>query len=178
VSRFYRLAGRAEPRASTGHTRAGDRRSAAVARLSAPAVDAKLVLHRAAAAVGEAVVPERGPLAREALLERCPYPPVQALQLGALEAGRRAQRIEPRPPQRLVCVDVPQPGQCPLVEQRRLQGRAPARKALAESGGREERVERLVADARCEIRLRLSRLEQKPGAEPAHVSIRNVRSVV
>jgi hypothetical protein len=112
------------------------------------------------------------------VLERCPYGPVQPPQLRAVEAGRRAQRVEPRSPECLVDVDVPHSREGPLVEQRRLQRRSAAGKALAQPGGGEERVERLVADARAEIRLCFSGLEQQPGAEAADVSVRDVRAVV
>src|SRR5207253_9535442 len=83
--------------------------------------------------------------------------------------------VELRPPQGLVGVDVPHPGKCALVEERSLEGRAPAGEAHAEAGGREERVERLVADARSEVRLRLPRLEQEPRAEASDITVSNIR---
>ena len=86
--------------------------------------------------------------------------------------------MEPRTPERLVDVDVPHPGERSLVEKRRLERRAPTREALPESGSREERVERLVAHAGVEIRLRLVRLEEQPGTEAADISIGEVRAVV
>jgi hypothetical protein len=112
------------------------------------------------------------------VLERCPDAAVQSPQLCAVEAGRGPQRAEPRPPQRFVRVDVPDSCHRALVEQRGLQRGSTACEALTEAGRGEERVERLVADARSEIRLRLAGLEQKPGSEAADVSIRDVRSVV
>ena len=83
-----------------------------------------------------------------------------------------------RPPERLVGVDVPDAGDRPLIEDRRLHRRPPARQLLGEvlrpvSGG-----ERLAADARVEVGLHLGRLEQQPGAEAADVAIGDVRSVV
>jgi hypothetical protein len=42
--------------------------------------------------------------------------PVEPSQLRAAEAGGGEQRVEARAPERLVGVDVPQPGECALVE--------------------------------------------------------------
>ena len=112
------------------------------------------------------------------MLERRANAPVQPPQLVPVEPGRRTQRIEPGAPQRLVDVDVPQPGERALVEERRLERRAANGEALAEPRGREGGVERLVADPGGEIRLRVARLEQEPGAEAPHVPVRDIRSVV
>ncbi len=81
-------------------------------------------------------------------------------------------------PERLVRIDVPQPGQRPLVEERRLDRSAPAREPCGEGLRREAALERLLAEAGVEIRLHLAGLEQEPGAEPAHVAVRDVRAVV
>ena len=70
LTRILRLAGGTEPGRAARDLGADDRRPAAVARLVAPPVDAELVLHRASAAVGQAVVAERRPLPRETVLER------------------------------------------------------------------------------------------------------------
>ena len=83
-----------------------------------------------------------------------------------------------RAPERLVDVDVPEAGERALVEERGLDRRATLREPLAETRRREERVERLLADARREIRLELARLEHEPGAEAPDVAVRDVRSVV
>jgi len=112
------------------------------------------------------------------MLERRTDAAVEPPQLGTVEARCRAEWVELRPPQGLVGVDVPHPGKCALVEERSLEGRAPAGEAHAEAGGREERVERLVADARSEVRLRLPRLEQEPRAEAPDITVSDVRSVV
>jgi len=112
------------------------------------------------------------------LLERHADAAVEPAEFGPVEAGRGTKRVEPCPPQRLVGVDVPHPGKRPLVEKGGLERGAPTRKTLAEAGGREQRVERLVAHAGAEVRLRLPRFEQEPRAEAPHVSIRDVRSVV
>jgi hypothetical protein len=103
---------------------------------------------------------------------------VEAPQLGPVEAGRRAQRVEPRAPQRFVDVDVPHPGERPLVEKRRLERRSTTRQALAEPSGGEQRIERLVADPLVDIRLGLAGLEQQPRAEAPDVPVCDIRSVV
>ena len=111
-------------------------------------------------------------------LERGADALVQPAQLVAVEALRRAQRMDARAPERLVDVDVPEAGERALVEERGLDRRAPLGEALAEPRSGEERVERLLADARREVRLELARLEDEPRAEAADVAVRNVRSVV
>ena len=103
---------------------------------------------------------------------------MQAPQLVAVDALRRAQRVDARAPQRLVDVDVPEAGERALVEERGLDRRAPLREPLAEPCRREERIERLLADARREVRRELARLEQEPGAEAADVAVGDVRAVV
>jgi len=52
---------------------------------------------------------------------------VEARQLLPVETAGGTERMQLRVPERLVDVDVPEPGQCPLVEQRRLEGEAKAR---------------------------------------------------
>ena len=81
-------------------------------------------------------------------------------------------------PERLVDVDVPEPGERALVEQRRLERRAAAREPLAEARAVKAAHERLRAQTRAEVRLELAGLEQQPGAEAAHVAVADVRPVV
>jgi hypothetical protein len=104
--------------------------------------------------------------------------PVQPSQLRAIEVGRWAERVEPRPPERLVRVDVSHPRQGALVEEGGLERCAAGCEPLAEASGREERVQRLVADAFVEIRLCLAGFEQEPRAEAPDIPVSNVRSVV
>jgi hypothetical protein len=112
------------------------------------------------------------------VLERRADSAVQPAKLVSVETGRRSQRVEPRPPQRLVDVDIPHPRERALVEESRFQRRTTTFEAFAEAGSREESVERLVPHPCCEVRLRLSRLEQKPGAEAPHIAVRDIRAVV
>ena len=65
----------------------------------------------------------------------------------ALEAPRLAERVDPRPPERLVGVDVPDPGDRPLVEDRRLDGAVRPRERRPSIARAEARLERLGADA-------------------------------
>jgi hypothetical protein len=102
---------------------------------------------------------------------------VQSPQLVAVETGRGAERIEPCTPQRFVDVDVPHPCERPLIKERRLERRAATGETLAQASRGEERVERLVADSRGEVRLSLPGFEQQPGSEAPHVSVRNIRAV-
>jgi len=112
------------------------------------------------------------------MLERRADGPVQPSQLVPVETGGRPERAEAGAPQRLVDVDVSHACERALVEERRLERRTACGKALAEPRGREERVQRLVPHPRGEVRLRLPRLEQEPGAEAAHISVGDVRAVV
>src|SRR4051812_32121361 len=114
------LAARTEPCPAAADLRLGDRAAAALARLSFAAVDAELRLHPAFAAVGEPVVAERRALASDAELERGADRLVQAANLGGPQRQRRPQRVDLGAPEGLVDVDVPHPGERPLVEERGL----------------------------------------------------------
>ena len=86
--------------------------------------------------------------------------------------------MEPGVPERLVDVDVPEAGQRPLVEQRGLQRGAATLQPLAQALRREGGDERLLAEARPEIRLELARLEQQPGAEAPDIAVGDLAAVV
>ena len=86
--------------------------------------------------------------------------------------------MEPGVPERLVDVDVPEPGQRPLVEQRGLQRGAATFQPLAQALRREGCDERLLAEARAEVRLELARLEQQPGAEAPDIAVGDLAAVV
>ena len=87
------------------------------------------------AAVRQAVVAKRRALPRDAVLERGADRVVQPPELVAVDALGRAERMDPRAPERLVDVDVPEAGERPLVEERGLDRRAALRDA-ARRGGR------------------------------------------
>src|SRR4051812_50206078 len=83
-----------------------------------------------------------------------------------------------RAPERFVDVDVPEPGHRPLVEQRGLERSAPPLQSLGEALRREASAERLVAEPALQVGIRLFRLEQLPGAEPAPVAGGDIASLV
>jgi hypothetical protein len=86
--------------------------------------------------------------------------------------------MELRPPQRFVDVDVAEPGDRSLIEKRSLDRRATAFESLPEAARCERPLERLDAQSFFEVQLELTGLEQLPRAEPADVSIGDIRSVV
>src|SRR5439155_17989123 len=152
--------------------------AAPFARLASASVDLELVLHRARAPVGERVVPEGGSLACDARLERGAHGLVQPPELPGLEALGSAERMDPRAPERLVHVDISQARERALVEEHRLDRRAPPCKALSEPRRGEERVERLLADAGVVVRLELARLDHEPVAYAPLVAVGDVRAVI
>ena len=103
---------------------------------------------------------------------------MEAGELIALEALRRTQRVDLRPPQGLVDVDVPHARERSLVEQRRLDRGASTCEQPAEACCGEERVERLLAEARREVRVELAGLEEQPRSEAAHIAVGDVGAVV
>jgi len=86
--------------------------------------------------------------------------------------------VDLRPPQRFVDIDVPEPGHRSLIEKRSLDRGAAAFELPTEPSRRERPFERLDPESLFEVRLELAGLEQLPGAEPANVAIRDIRSVV
>ena len=83
-----------------------------------------------------------------------------------------------RAPQCLVDVDVPEPGERSRIEERSLDRRAAAFELPAEPSRRERSLERLDPESVIEVRPELAGLEQLPGAEAAHVAVRNIRTLV
>src|SRR3954469_23096162 len=129
ASQFH-LAARAEVgRAAAEHV-ADDRAAAPHALLALPGVDEELVLHRALLAAGVAVVVDRGATGVDPGLQRRDDPVAQRLQvLGLHRAGGR-ERVQLGPEERLVGVDVADPGNAGLVEEEGLQRRLPPRRHL------------------------------------------------
>ena len=172
------LAARAVPRAPSRDARLLDRVAAARARLILAAVDPELGLHRAFASVGAPVVAEGGALA----LDSAPECSANATnELGELFPGQlvsRPEGMETRPPESLVGVDVPDPGEEALVENERLQGRAAAGDPVGEGTRGERPAERLGTDALCEVGLQLAGLEEQPCSESTHIAVGDVRAVV
>ena len=111
------------------------------------------MLHPARLAVRRRVVADGRALPREASLERAPHGAVETLDVLRVEITRRSQRMDARPPERLVDVDVPHSRNRSLVEERCLDRRAPPGEPLAERPRRETATEGLLPQARAEERL-------------------------
>ena len=112
-----------------------DGSSAAEARFAGPPVDSHPLGGEPRLAVRIDVIPIRRSPAGQPLPERGPDAPVQAPNLGFGQGVRPAERMEASPPQRLVGVDVADPGDEGLVEEQGLQACAAAPQALSEAPG-------------------------------------------
>jgi hypothetical protein len=96
-----------------------------------------------------------------------------------LELACGPKRMQARPPQRLVDVDVSQARRGPLVEERRFERGAPTRKDACQDSAREGALQGLVPESPCcKVLVELSRLEERPRPEAANIPIGDVRSVV
>src|SRR5438105_7460254 len=111
-------------------------------------------------------------MAFEARLELLTNAAMDPRHLVQGQLAGRPQRVDARPPERLVHVDVPHPGERALVEEGGLDRGASSVQALGEPLRRERRGERLAAYARLEVRRQVLRLEEEPGAEAPDVAIR------
>src|SRR5437868_1984148 len=172
------LAHGAEPRSPAADPRLLERCAAAKARLALAPVHLELRLHPPGRAIRPPVVAQRRPLSANAGLERLPDAAMQGAHLRLVELARRPARIDLRPPERLVRVDVPEPGERALVEQGRLDRRAAPREPRCQRLRRERALERFAAQPGGEVRVELVVAKHEPRAEPADVAIRDVRSVV
>src|SRR5450830_1487140 len=81
-------------------------------------------------------------------------------------------------PERLVDVDVPEPGQDALIEQGRLERSSTPGQALAQQLRGELRCQRFRADASGQVALQLACFEQVPGSEATHVAVDELGTVV
>jgi hypothetical protein len=86
--------------------------------------------------------------------------------------------VDFRPPERLVDVDVPEPCNRSLIEERGLDGCASPFELGGEAARSERALEWLQAEPLLEVGLQLAGLEQLPCPEAPNVSIGDVRSVV
>jgi hypothetical protein len=86
--------------------------------------------------------------------------------------------VDPGAPERLVGIDVPDPGKATLVEEHGFHRRAAADERFSQPPGGERRGKRLRSDACVEVRRDLTRLEKQPCSEAPDISIDDVRSVV
>ncbi len=85
--------------------------------------------------------------------------------------------MEAADPERLVDVDVAEPRDPALIEQRGLQRRSPAIE-LSPEADRRQRAERLWPEARFEIRPKVAVLEELPRPEATDITVSDVRSIV
>jgi len=122
-------------------------------------VDAKAVLHATPSAIRRRVIAQARPLPLDSRLERVLDRPCQPRELVLAEHAGRAKRVDLRPPESLVHVNVPEPGDGSLIEQRGLDRRAPACELGGEAAGREAAIERLDSEPFLEVRLELAGLE-------------------
>src|SRR5688572_18500878 len=174
-----RLAARAVPGSASGRARLGDRRAAALARLSLAAVHPELVLHPAPFPVRAPVVAKGRALPTDAEPKRLADARPQGGHFCLVELPRGLEGMDPRVPERLVRIDVPDPRRRPLVEQRRLDRRAAPGERPPQALCREAAVERLAAETpRGEVLVQLAGLEELPGPEAANVPVDDVRPVV
>ncbi len=141
-------------------------------------VDAKTVLHTTPSAVRRRVIAEARALPFDSRLQRILDRTCQPGELVLFEGPGGMQRVDLRPPERLVHVDVPEPSDRSLIEERGLDRCASAFELLTESSRRERSPERLDPEPVLEVRLEFACLEQLPRAESPNVSIRNIRAVV
>ncbi len=126
----------------------------------------ELILKGAAHTIDVAEVVDRGAARVDARLQRVDHRPAQAPALRSGQASRGAQRMDTRPVQGLVGVDVAHPGDPALVEQQRLDRcRAPLHEGVQVGGG-EALVQRLEPQAqRKELLERLCTEQQLSGAK-------------
>ena len=103
---------------------------------------------------------------------------MESLELVGAKLPRGAPGMDPRPPERLVGVDVPDAGEAALVEDCRLDGRTATGERLRKAFRGEAPFEWLASDTGGQVGVELLRLDEKPRAEAADVSVRDVRSVV
>ena len=103
---------------------------------------------------------------------------MQRLRLVEVERRGRGERMDARPPQRLVGVDVPDPRDRALVEEHRLHRRPPSGELLREMLHPVRALERLPPHPRVDVRVCFVGLEEEPGAEAPDVTVRDVRAVV
>ena len=170
------LAPRAEMRRPRPDDDPLDRPSAARTRLAGPLVDLQVLLHRAVA-VGRGVVVDRAAAPLDRLGQDPPDRVVEVPLVGRPQRPGGPQRMEPRGPQRLVGVDVADPGDERLVEQERLEPALPPAQPAPEVAHRERRVERLRTERREDRRRRRPRSTSSPvtGSRPYSPTLPNLR---
>ena len=113
-----------------------DGSTAAEARLTGPLVDVEVVLHLAVA-LGRGVVIDGRATPLDALREHRAQVGIEGTLVGRAQAGGAPERVELREPERLVGVDVADPGEERLVDEQRLESGTPTPDELPEDRQRE-----------------------------------------
>src|SRR3954454_22628306 len=162
------LAARAEVGRAAADDDADDLAPAGEAGLSLAGVDEELLLHRPPLAAAFAVVVDRGAAGVDSGFQGRHDRVAQRLQVLGLHRAGWGERVQTRPIERLVGVDVADAGDARLVEQEGLQRRGPSRRHLSQGLGREVRGERLDAELG-EARRQVGVLDQEGLAEAARV---------
>ena len=132
-------------------------------------VHQEAVLEAALGAVDVAEVVDRGALRVDAQLERLHHRVAERLDLRPLQRARPAQRVDPRPEERLVGVDVAHARHALLVQEEGLDGLLPPARLRAQGLGGEVGAERLHSQPRLRStrparRLRAARRRCRSGA--------------
>src|SRR5688572_16291193 len=126
------LAARADVGAPAGGAHLLDAGSAPHARLSLAQMDQEPVLERALSPVDVPVVVDRRALRVDSLVQRLDHRIAERGDLRAPQRADRPQRVDLRPEERLVGVDVAHAGDPLLVEEERLHRLLAATRLLAE----------------------------------------------
>src|SRR5919201_491704 len=161
----------AVPRPPAGCSNPLDGGAATGAGLAFASVDLELVLHAATTPVRSPVGAESGSLAGDSGLKSGPDAAMKRFDLRLVERSRLLERVDPRPPERLVCIDVPDARQRPLVQERRLHRSPATGERFRQSLRGEAAGERFSADALTQIGLELVWLDQEPRPESADVPV-------
>src|SRR5438552_6006651 len=138
-------------RASLADDQALDRPATAQARSTRPPVSRQALGVLPRFAVGPNVVAEARSPVGDPLAKDLPDGPMQPPHLSRAQRVSRAQGAQPREPERLVRVDVPDPGDERLVDQEGLEPSRSTGKPVRQAAGAERRAERLRAVARKDV---------------------------
>ena len=134
---------RAVMRAPLPHHDAPDRPAAAIARLIGAPIDRQPLRILARLAVRADVVAEARAPVGDPFAQDLAHGAVETPDIAGVERVGRPQRMEPRAPERLIGVDVPDAGDEALVEQQRLQLRRSTSQPLRQARRGEPALERL-----------------------------------
>ena len=168
------LAERAEVRRADADHDPPDRPAAAGARLPGALVDVEALLHLAVA-VGRGVVVDRAAAPLDRLAQDLEHVAVERALVPRAQRGGGPERVQPRAPQRLVGVDVPDAHDERLVHEQRLEAGPPPAQPCPPCPQREPRVERLGAEVVEGVVVR--RVQPDP-PELAHVPEADLAAVV